>query len=151
LERDYRQRDGKGRVIAGVGDYGVVASLLSSYFGDLADGLLTSCQRKAAQAVMELADGTGVGLKTVAKKVGIDPSTACRHLQALAQKGYILAEGHGAGRRFRPGEALPVAGVLPDPREMAQELGLAGEWIDPLTGQVERVSSGTGATGATAQ
>jgi hypothetical protein len=124
-----RDRDTQGRVIATIEDYTIVHDLTGELFAaTLTDGL-TATQREAVNAVVALSEGReedshrGVGLREVAKRLGIDRSAASRRLARAAERGYIinLEDRKGRPARYVPGDPLPdPRPAIPTPSSLAQ-------------------------------
>jgi hypothetical protein len=134
-----REKGVGGQVVATLDDYKVIHKLTAELFKATATDELTSAQREAVKAVIELnqpsgktlkekvihgialAEKEGVTVQQVAKHLGIDRSAALRRLTNPLKRGYIVNMEHKKGRPLClvPGDPLPEdRPALPSPEEV---------------------------------
>ncbi len=144
LEQEFRTRNAAGALIAEIGDYAVVASLLDIVLTSTRKGELTLKQRAAVDAVAACQGDAGATLQEIAKKLGRDRSSTHRRLAKPLKLKYVVndEERRGKAARFKIGIPLEAetGSGLPPAQEVANALGLSGSWADPVTGEVISVA-----------
>jgi IclR-like helix-turn-helix domain-containing protein len=124
LHQAQRPRDQDGQVLATYTDYDLVRDLMAEEFATTQQDGLTPAQRQAVEAVIQLQAASGaetVSVLEVAKKLGIDRSSAQRRLSGAARCGYV----RNLETRSRQPAAYAKGEDLPEPRTFlptAQEL-----------------------------
>ncbi|MEJ7815967.1 MAG: hypothetical protein WKF53_12410 [Rubrobacter sp.] len=126
LHQAVREKDGKGRVIATIGDYAIVRQLVADLVSEGVDATVSKTMRETVGAVTNLtANEDTVGLKAVAKYLKLDKASASRRVKAAREAGYLvnLEETKGKPAKIALGESLPADLVI---LPTVEDLG--GEW-----------------------
>ena len=125
-----READGRGRVIATIGDYAVVHGLVAAIVAEAAGATVPATVRETVEVVADrqqragaVPGGTfgGVKVTDIAKELGIERSAAQRRVQTARDRGYLenLEERHGRPGRYVLGDQLPGEdAVLPAPDQV---------------------------------
>lgn len=121
LHQANRQRDEKGRILAGEEDYRIAYELAQEVFTVTSGVAVSSETRETVDAVKSIIDSgrEHASVLDVAEHLGIDKSTASRRVR-VAIRGEYVADVQGPrkkGRQLVIGNALPeqTASVLPSP------------------------------------
>jgi hypothetical protein len=125
LHQMRRARDGDGRVIASFGDYAAVRDLIADLIADAAERTVSTSVRATVDAIRDLEThdplGEGLTVGAVARKLGIDKSSASRRIRVATERGYLrnLEDHRGRPARLVLGDAMPGdVGVLPTASEL---------------------------------
>jgi hypothetical protein len=137
LHQCQRNRDEVGRIVATVADYAIAVATIGESFRLAANDSITARQRDIYGVVKS--EENGISVRAVAQQVGIHPSSASRHLRALAVKGFLIdshGDEKGKAASYRVGAPLPEEReVLPLTEDLAATFpGLAANHVDPVSG-----------------
>ncbi len=145
LEHRYQRTMKNGRIVATVADYAMVRSLADDIFKFLQSEGVTEEDRRAVQAVEELAtSGEPVTQSKLREKLNVNKSTASYRVNRLLEKGFLinLEEREHHPKKLRVGEPLPDESAgLPEACKLSEHLVYEGfeslviPWVDPLTGE----------------
>lgn len=132
LHRASRTRDGKGRIVASLEDYGAVRELVSDYIAEALESTVGATVRETVEAVKALKEELeeSINITKIAKHLQLDKSATSRRVQAALEAGYLVnkeqKEEKGKKRKVRKydleiGEPMPAEqAILPAP-ELLQE------------------------------
>jgi len=128
LHQRQRPRDDRGRVVATLQDYATVYDLAAEVFNATAADDLTPAQREAVQAVIDHNKETGekASFQDVARRLGIDKSSARRRLIRPRANGFVVNEEERKGypARLKLGDPLPeVRPAIPTPEALVEAGG----------------------------
>jgi DNA-binding transcriptional ArsR family regulator len=121
LHQATRDRDRQGRIIADLDDYTVVRDLVADIMAQGVGATVSETVRQTVEAVAAIAPPSGVELRPLAEKLGLDKSNVSRRLRQAADGGYVrdLEEKKGKPGRWVIGDPLPEAAeLLPDPAQL---------------------------------
>ncbi len=110
LYQRQRQRDGDGRIIATLDDYGVACDVVADVFTAVATGGISPAMRETVARVGDLYDGqTALTVKQIADALALDKSSTWRRVKTAVRLGYLqnLETRKGTPARVVPGEPLP--------------------------------------------
>ena len=115
LHQVHRDRDSDGAILATFEDYAVVRSLVADLLADATEQSVPTTVRETVEAVRALTEdddllGEGVPVTQVARRVGIDKSTALRRARVAIARGFLQ---NLEVRRARPAR-LVVGDPMPD-------------------------------------
>jgi hypothetical protein len=147
LHRETRSRDGKGRIVATLGDYEAVRRLYAPLIADSAEMAIPGSVRETVEAVRRLAvsEPDRVRLGTLAARLGIDRSAASRRVTLACDRDYIkkLDPKPGTPLRLALGESMPQdEPILPSvaATEAHEKARLAGNASPPAGADADHCS-----------
>ncbi|GEM_PF-2463681 len=111
LHQQTRERDGAGRIVATVADYGAVRDLVADLVADEVGATVpaTVVETVAAVAVLAETHAGGVTSAQLGESLGLDKSAARRRGKVAVTRGYLknLEDRKGKPARLLPGDPLP--------------------------------------------
>lgn len=115
--------------MATVADYAVVRELVSDFISDGLEATVAPSMRETVAAVADLVaeqsfKGAGVSMTAVAKKLGLDKSSASRRVWVAIKRGYLenLENYKGRSAKVILGDPLPDdVEILPHPDKLADD------------------------------
>jgi hypothetical protein len=123
-----RETDGRGRVIATIGDYEVVHGLAAGIVAEATGATVPATVRETVQLVAarqaaetagrDEATFGGVKIAEIARELKIERSAAQRRVQTARDRGYLvnMEDKHGRPGRYVTGDPMPgETAVLPKP------------------------------------
>jgi hypothetical protein len=116
LHQATRERDGRGRVVATIGDYAVVRELVAGLISDAVGATVRPETRETVEAVRNLAaeHTEGVPQSALAKALNLDRGPVSRRVRVAIDRGYLT---NREDRRGRPAR-LVLGDPLPDEQEI---------------------------------
>jgi hypothetical protein len=125
LHQATRERDDKGRIVAGIADYEIVRELLTDVISEGVEKTVKPEVRELVNTVRELAaasdDDAEVTQRQLAEALDIDKGSVSRRVRAALDGGYLVnrEERRGRPHRLIPGDPLPDdLEILPAPEEL---------------------------------
>jgi hypothetical protein len=113
LHEGSRLRNDEGLVVATFNDYEVVRELVAPLVAEGVNATVSAATRETVEAVAELNSDTptGVTVKAVATRLGLDRSNVSRRMTVAARGGWVinLEDRRGKPGRWAPGDPLPEA------------------------------------------
>jgi len=132
LHQESRDRDQEQRIVATLGDYGAVYALIADIVGEASEVAVSDTVRKTVHKVRELIeDGQDVTRNTLAKKLGIVPTSAGRRFAPATAAGYIKEDPDNPNakpKRYVLGDvSLPEnVEVIPNPERLRSCVSASG-------------------------
>jgi hypothetical protein len=127
LHREQRAKDGRGRIVATLTDYGAVRELIVDLFSEGIEATVKKELRETVEAVQRLAKAE-VSVAEISKALGLDKSSASRRVKSATSNGYLvnLETGKGKPARIALGDPMPDdLEILPQPDELADRCTVA--------------------------
>lgn len=129
LHQAHRETDEEGKVVATLRDYRRVRQLVNPVLRQATGALVTRQTRETVRAVEQLAPLHGAtNVTSVARFLGVEPSTALRRVRSAVRDGYIESAQAGPGREHRlrvisrPQENKPFLPRTSELREKARRM-----------------------------
>lgn len=111
LHQQTRERDGRGRIVATINDYGVVRELVADLVADEVGATVPATVVETVAAVTDLVPlhKNGVTYQQLGERLGLDKSAARRRAKVATLGGYLnnLEDKRGQPARLVVGEPLP--------------------------------------------
>ena len=111
LHQATRERDAGGRIVATIGDYGIVRGLVNDLVADEVGATVPPAIVETVEAVAALKDEhkAGVTFVQLGTRLGLDKSTAMRRARVARERGYLknLEDKRGQPARLVVGDSLP--------------------------------------------
>jgi hypothetical protein len=137
LHQAIRDRDGAGRIIATVGDYTVVRDLVADLVAEGVESLVPETVRTTVTVVGTLvaektargASPAHVSVSEIARRIGIDRSSASRRVKVAVSAGYLrnLERNPRADAQIVTGDPLPAeVEILPTAERLEACMRAAG-------------------------
>jgi hypothetical protein len=149
LHQAQRQKALDGHIIATIHDYATVRELVVDLFSEGVESTVSPTIRKTVNAVSELCDenpNSPVGVTTVARRLGIDRSSASRRIAAARERGFLKnRETTQKGKQYDllPGDPLPEdVQILPGADVLRQCCSVADDLGDTPTDDEDTYEEG---------
>lgn len=131
LHQQSRERDDQGRIVATLDDYGTVRDLVVDLIAIGVEAAVPVTVREAVDAVIRLSSDRedAVTSAALAKKLGLDKSSAWRRARLAIEAGYLrnLEERRGHPARLVLGDPMPEElEILPTPAALEAAVAQAG-------------------------